>query len=102
MYERYKNASAYQDFFETSDFRPVPSSARPAPQRQPPHRAPPPAERQKSNALSGLFENIKLPEFNADTLILLLMVFFLLGEDDDNFNIGEMLIIVAILLLLGF
>ncbi len=54
-----------------------------------------------SNPLSGLFGgNIKLPEFDADTILLLVLVYFLIA--DDNENISDTLLIIGVLLLLGF
>lgn len=52
-------------------------------------------------ALKGLFGgNIKLPEFNADTILLLVLVYFLVADDSEN--ISDTLLIVGVLLLLGF
>ena len=51
--------------------------------------------------LKSLFGgNIKLPEFNADTILLLVMVYFLVSDDSEN--ISDTLLIVGVLLLLGF
>ena len=57
---------------------------------------------QKSNsALKGLFGgNIKLPEFDADTVLLLVLVYFLVADDTEN--ISDTLLIIGVLLLLGF
>ncbi len=53
------------------------------------------------SALKGLFNgNIKLPEFDADTILLLVLVYFLVA--DDNENISDTLLIIGVLLLLGF
>lgn len=66
--------------------------------------APPeqPQSRSKStSALKGLFgNNIKLPEFNADTILLLVLVYFLVADDSEN--ISDTLLIIGVLLLLGF
>ena len=43
---------------------------------------------------------LKLPEFDADTLLLLVLVYFLIADGDDN--ISDTLLIIGALLLLGF
>ena len=51
--------------------------------------------------LKGLFgANIKLPEFDADTILLLVLVYFLVADDTEN--ISDTLLIIGVLLLLGF
>ena len=51
--------------------------------------------------LKGLFgENIKLPEFDADTILLLVLGYFLVADDTEN--ISDTLLIIGVLLLLGF
>lgn len=51
--------------------------------------------------LKGLFGgNIKLPEFDADTILLLVLVYFLVADDTEN--ISDTLLIIGVLLLLGF
>ena len=51
--------------------------------------------------LKGLFGgNIKLPEFYADTILLLVLVYFLVADDTEN--ISDTLLIIGVLLLLGF
>ncbi len=51
--------------------------------------------------LKGLFGgNIKLPEFDADTLLLLVLVYFLVADETEN--ISDTLLIIGVLLLLGF
>ena len=59
-------------------------------------------ERSKNqSALKGLFGgNIKLPEFDADTILLLVLVYFLVADDTEN--ISDTLLIIGVLLLLGF
>ena len=53
------------------------------------------------SALKGLFGgNIKLPEFDADTVLLLVLVYFLVADDSEN--ISDTLLIISVLLLLGF
>lgn len=54
-----------------------------------------------SGMLKGLFNgNIKLPEFDADTVLLLVLVYFLVADDSEN--ISDTLLIIGVLLLLGF
>ena len=51
--------------------------------------------------LRGLFGgNIKLPEFDSDTILLLVLVYFLVADDTEN--ISDTLLIIGVLLLLGF
>lgn len=59
-------------------------------------------ERPKNlGGLKGLFGgNIKLPEFDADTILLLVLVYFLVADDTEN--ISDTLLIIGVLLLLGF
>lgn len=53
------------------------------------------------NALKGLFgDHIKLPDFNADTILLLVLVYFLVADESEN--ISDTLLIIGVLLLLGF
>lgn len=52
-------------------------------------------------ALKGLFgSNIKLPDFDADTVLLLVLVYFLVADDTEN--ISDTLLIIGVLLILGF
>lgn len=46
-------------------------------------------------------DNIKLPEFDTDTILLLVLVYFLVS-DGENDHISDTLLIIGILLLLGF
>ena len=65
----------------------------------PPHPQEPP--RKNPSGLKGLFGgNIKLPEFDADTVLLLVLVYFLVADDTEN--ISDTLLIIGVLLLLGF
>jgi len=51
--------------------------------------------------LKGLFGgSVKLPEFDADTVLLLVLVYFLVADDTEN--ISDTLLIIGVLLLLGF
>lgn len=61
----------------------------------------PQARSKNQSALKGLFGgNIKLPEFDADTILLLVLVYFLVADDTEN--ISDTLLIIGVLLLLGF
>lgn len=73
-----------------------------------------PTEKPKAQS-KGLFGgSIKLPEFDADTILMLVLVYFLIsdelspssGEDGDGekskHNISDTLLIIGALLLLGF
>lgn len=61
-------------------------------------QSPPP---KKPSALKGLFGgSVKLPEFDADTVLLLVLVYFLVADDTEN--ISDTLLIIGVLLLLGF
>ena len=54
-----------------------------------------------SGGLKSLFgSNIKLPEFDADTVLLLVLVYFLVADETEN--ISDTLLIIGVLLLLGF
>ncbi len=68
---------------------------------EPPKQPSQPGKNRPQSALKGLFGgNIKLPEFDADTILLLVLVYFLVA--DDNENISDTLLIIGVLLLLGF
>ena len=88
-------------------------SSHPAPQTSTPQMEEPtfadipadtPASQNRSKSsggLKGLFGgNIKLPEFDADTLLLLVLVYFLVADETEN--ISDTLLIIGVLLLLGF
>ena len=60
------------------------------------------SESRSANSLRGILgDGIKLPELDADTVILLILVYFLLGDDDSG-HISDTLLIIGVLLLLGF
>jgi hypothetical protein len=60
------------------------------------------SESRSANSLRGILgDGIKLPELDADTVILLILVYFLLG-DDDSTHISDTILIIGALLLLGF
>ena len=65
---------------------------------QPQPQSPPP---KSPSGLKGLFGgSIKLPEFDADTVLLLVLVYFLVADETEN--ISDTLLIIGVLLLLGF
>lgn len=52
------------------------------------------------SALKNLLgNNIKLPEFNTDTILLLVLVYFLIADPDDK--VSDTVLIIAALFLLG-
>lgn len=53
-----------------------------------------------ANIKSLFGNNIKLPDMNADTVLLLVLVYFLVADDKEN--ISDTLLIIGVLLLLGF
>lgn len=55
-----------------------------------------------ASGLRGLLgDNFKLPEIDADTILLLILVYFLVA-DEDNDHFSDTLLIIGILLLIGF
>lgn len=59
-------------------------------------------EQTRSGGLRGLFgDNFKLPELDADTILLLVLVYFLVSDGDSD-HISDTLLIIGMLLLLGF
>ena|GEM_PF-1009054 len=114
MYNRYIAGAWPGEAPETPEPAVQPQAAPPPPetaQPEPPAftevssgpEVPAPAEEKPRGlgALKGLFGgSIKLPEFNADTILLLVLVYFLVADDSEN--ISDTLLIVGVLLLLGF
>ena len=113
MYNRYINAGGFDDLLHPDAANDMASSAtQPLPMpdftdilpEETAKSAPSPEEKtqaKNSGGLKGLFSgNFKLPEFDADTLLLLVLVYFLVA--DDNENISDTLLIIGALLLLGF
>lgn len=94
----------------------------PPPDQQPPQNQQPPAPEPEAPAfadlgaeetpaepdkkglvasIKSLFgNNIKLPDMNSDTVLLLVLVYFLVADDKEN--ISDTLLIIGVLLLLGF
>lgn len=55
----------------------------------------------KGGLLQNLFGgSVKLPDVNADTVLLLVLVYFLVSDESEN--ISDTLLIIGVLLLLGF
>ena len=59
----------------------------------------PPVHKENNSLLSGMFNNFKSPELNAETLILAGVVFFSIFDDDD-FDM-DLILIIGILFLIG-
>lgn len=102
MYNRYMNSDrGFDDFFKPVEEAPAPpTAAEPAVPVEPVETAEP-----KSKGLSAILKNLtggnlKLPEFDTDTLLLLVLVYFLVADDDSS--LSDTLLIIGALLLLGF
>lgn len=62
----------------------------------------PPEKAKGLGALKSLFGgSVKLPDFDADTVLLLVLVYFLVA-DNNNEHISDTMLIIGMLLLLGF
>ena len=64
------------------------------------HSMPQDRNRNQSPFKGLLGGNFRLPEFDADTILLLVLVYFLVADDTEN--ISDTLLIIGVLLLLGF
>ncbi len=121
MYNRYISGGEFQDFFSPIEgANPVEPKVDTQPQTEPSfvdvsddNQAEQQGERETSQekkvgGLKGLFgNNIKLPDFDADTILLLVLVYFLVADGGESQNGGEgkisdTLLIIGVLLLLGF
>jgi len=113
MYNRYINAGDFDDLLRPDASDDAASSAAKPPQapaftdilpEEDAKSVSSPQEKtqaKNTGGLKGLFGgNFRLPEFDADTLLLLVLVYFLVA--DDNENISDTLLIIGALLLLGF
>lgn len=107
MYNRYLNAEGFAEYFAPQ----AEASAAPAQPDTPPQPArpaqPPPQDRQNQGRRPGLLGSLRLPELDADTILLLVLVYFLISDNDENGNqdknsLVDTLLIVGALLLLGF
>jgi len=99
MYNRYINSGGFEEYNANTDQTASEAGYSPPPGET---NQPPPSKGGLS-ALKDLFtNNIKLPEINADTILLLVLVYFLITDSDDNKNISDTLLIIGALLLLGF
>ena len=118
MYNRYLNAEGFAEYFapqpgdqpqEGEPSNRAPQSAPPEAQpgnRNPPGNRPLPNQ-QGQNRRPGLLGGLRLPELDADTILLLVLVYFLISDNDedgkkDKHSIVDTLLIVGALLLLGF
>jgi len=100
MYNRYMNSGGFEDFFSPS----AAANPQPAPQTEIPE-APTPDPESKLRGLNAALKNltgggIRLPELDADTLLLLVLVYFLVADNGEN--VSDTLLIIGALLLLGF
>ncbi len=100
MYNRYMNSGGFENFFkpagDTQSSPEQPDTGQPEAQE---HAS------GKNQGILGLFKNLlggelKLPELNADTLLLIVLVYFLVADEDEN--VTDTLLIIGVLLLLGF
>ena len=102
----------YNRYISSDDFgfKPSESSDESVHQPYPPHRGRRPMQRrekpdnirpQRGDGLlkSILGDNIKLPEINSDTVMLLVLVYFLVADPDDR--VSDTILIIAALFLLG-
>ncbi|NCB06021.1 MAG: hypothetical protein EOM69_10965 [Clostridia bacterium] len=116
MYNRYMNSGGFEDYFE-----PQPRAQPYAPQQPltplpplPPavdafsvateEAAAPPASAKSKGGITStiknlLGNNLKLPEIDADTILLLVVAYFLIADSDEN--ISDTLLIIGALFLLG-
>lgn len=99
MYNRYLNSDGYDNkrSFDPKQQSPEPSDPKTSEgrigQTQPPSLL--------GGALKNLFGgNIRLPELNSDTLLLLVLVYFLVADNEKE-NINDTILIIAALFLLG-
>lgn len=100
LYNRYIAGAWPESAGQNAVPPPAPQPEEPVFTEIPADEAPPPP-RAKSSGLKGLFGgNIKLPEFDADTVLLLVLVYFLVADETEN--ISDTLLIIGVLLLLGF
>ncbi len=98
MYNRYMNSGGFEDFFKPAEAPAPPAAPGPAVPVEPADGRP----KGLSAALKQLTGGggLKLPELDADTVLLLILVYFLVADGDDN--ISDTLLIIGALLLLGF
>ena len=99
VYNRYINDSFADFFCPVDDDTPREDSTSFEDIKPEPEPSPKPAASQQSEG-GGLFGGFKLPEMDADTIIMLLLVCFLVFEEDDS--LSDTLLIIGALLLLGF
>lgn len=102
MYNRYINSDGF-DLTPPDSSSPPDREAAAAPE-PPPFSAETSPEENKPKGLGALKNllgsNIKLPELNADTLLLLVLVYFLVADPEDG-KISDTVLIIAALFLLG-
>lgn len=96
LYNRYM-AGAWPEGAGTPAFSPAEPQFKEIPAEEP---QPPPKTKAPSGLKSLFGGNIRLPEFDADTVLLLVLVYFLVADETEN--ISDTLLIIGVLLLLGF
>ncbi len=113
MYNRYINGGEFDDLFSDKEDKSQPTPENTPPPAQPEgdfeqvtdeQEAQPDADSEKKgsvlkNLLGG---NIKMPDLDTDTILLLVLVYFLIADNDGGGNMTDTLLIVGVLLLLGF
>ena len=101
MYNRYINASDFQDFFDSYNAEnPTGSASEDQVGGESAFQEP---QKEEDNFLKRLFGGkLKLPEFNSDTLLLVALAYFLVADADSKEKRNETLLILGALLLLGF
>lgn len=109
MYNRYLNAEGFAEYFAPQEEE----AAAPAQPERPSQASRPtqtPSQQQdwqNQGRRPGLLGSLRLPELDADTILLLVLVYFLISDSDENGakdknSIVDTLLIVGALLLLGF
>lgn len=103
MYNRYINSDGFE-ILPPEDAIPgreetVPPQAEPLAEEAANAEETKPAQKGLGALKNLLGNNIKLPDFNADTILLLVLVYFLVADPDDK--ISDTVLIIAALFLLG-
>ena len=108
MYNRYLNAEGFAEYFAPQAEAPAAPAQpeRPPQPAQPAQPQPQQQDRQSQGRRPGLLGSLRLPELDADTILLLVLVYFLISDNDENSNqdknsVVDTLLIVGALLLLG-
>ena len=98
MYNRYINSGGFEEYNSQAE-----QTAQEADYSPPGEKNEIPTSKGGFSALKDMItNNIKMPEFNMDTVLLLVLVYFLIVDSDDQKNMSDTLLIIGALLLLGF